>query len=141
MISIVLPDNGKLLIYDDAIHMPAVRYKEFQKYLLQDSGIGSTMDDVSLRFSTFLKHLAAGKINEARTDAENLFYTHWAIIEKVSFKHLAFGCLIHSVDGQVMTSYDAEDLTVALKTLSERGLTQELVDSSVADSKKNSTPN
>ena len=141
MITISLADGGKVLIYDDAIQMPAELYKEFQKYLLQDSGIGSTMDDVQLRYATLFKQIAAGNMKEIMLEAENLFYTHYSIIEKIDFRHLAFGCLIQSIDGCTITDYSAQGITAALAGLSKRGLTQEELTNQVLDSKKNSNPN
>jgi hypothetical protein len=140
MISLLLPDT-KILLYDDAMDMPAALYKEFQKYLLQDAGIGSTMDDIITRYDAMFKHLAANKYTEAKTEAENLYYTSFAILEKLSYKHLSFGCLIHSVNDQVITDHSSNNLSDLIDGLSKKGLTQKMVEDAVLDSKKNSNPN
>lgn len=141
MIPILLDDGTKVVIYDDPINMPATLYKEFQKYLLQDIGIGASMEDVGARFAMFFQYVGASKYPEAKIEAENLYYAHYSIISSIDFKHLSFGCLIHSIGDKLLTDHSAANLTEVVAMLSDKGLTQKMVVESVEASKKNSKIN
>lgn len=141
MITIELDSGLKLKFIDDANELAADRYKDFQKYQLIDGGVGCTIEDVGDRYGKLFKLLNPKYIKEAQKEAENLYYTHYFIIEKINFKHLSFALLIHSIDDNKIVDYSEENLTKIISYLSSAGLTQEILEQNLLNSKKNSSRN
>lgn len=128
-------------IYQNSSELPAVRYKEFQKFLLMDAGIGSDIASVNERFAALFKFLAAKKIDESMREAENLYYTHFSILDQINYTQMALGVLIHSINGQVLTDFSTDKVRAYVDELSGYGLTQYHIDEYVNDVKKNSELN
>lgn len=128
-------------LYTTAEQLPAVRYKDFQKFLLLDSGVGSDMESINARFSNFLTFQANKRYDEATREAENLYYTFYAISQGLNYRQLAFGALVHSINGVPVTDNSTENIKVIIEQLSGMGLTQYHVDEHVNDVKKNFNQN
>ncbi len=102
---------GGLLVqyYDgDILELPVVRFNAFQRFLLIDAGIGSTVEDADkhvARIQTYIKEKAYDKaLVEAQNFRQNIRYT----MEGITPKDLAFCALVHSVNGQPHTDMSDE---------------------------------
>lgn len=111
-------------IYEDIKELPINRYKDFQKYLMQDAGIGSSMKDVDQHFKMLDRFLSGGKLAEAAQERDNLHMNLYMLIEKISITHISFCCLIHSLDGQEFTYKTEQDLSDMAAKIGAFGLTQ-----------------
>ncbi len=87
------------------------------RYLLQDAGIGSDMQAIDDHFKSLDAFLGGGKIEEAKQERENLRFAFYTMLQEVSYKALAFGCHIFSIDGVEVTDRSEEALTVMLDSL------------------------
>ena len=88
--------------------MPIRRYNLLQGYLMQDTGIGSTMTSVEQHFKNLDAFLTSGKLSEAIQERSNLHMNIYAAIEGISFKSMAFACMIHTMDKIPVVESDDE---------------------------------
>ena len=136
MIEIIFNDTT-LNLYSSIKEMPVKLHNLCQKFLLQDSGIGTNLSSIDEHFSTLDTLLASAKVDEARTERANLRYNMFMILEGLDFKSPAFACFIHSVNGSKVDDYSEEALNNLIESLSERGLTMQMVEDQLFELKKN----
>jgi hypothetical protein len=117
----------KITLYDSIEDLPVKNYNLFNEYSLQDNQIGSTMQDVTVRFEKFDKFLMAKDFDSLLQERKNLQQTFYNMIGKVNFPSLQFACLIHSINGKRIFDYSQENLQKEIDKLSDLGLTQKTV--------------
>ena len=128
---------GKLKVrfYSDASLMPILKFKDFQKYCLLESGLGSSFGDIQSKLEKLAmfvnKDLKGDSIQEINNIREACFYN----LNGVNLKHLSFACLIESINGEAVKNTKS-DLEEALSLLNENGLTQKVLEDSYKDLKK-----
>lgn len=136
----VSTESGKFKIRESIKELPIHRYSEFQKYLLQDSGIGSTIEDVYRHFEKTDIFIAAGKMHEAAQERMNQHYNFYMMLNKISITDCAFCCLVDEVDGIKVTDYSESNLKAIGKLIGESGLQRGELDSILTEVKKNLIP-
>lgn len=129
--------RGTIELYTSIHELPCSLFSEFQCYLIQDLGIGSTLEDLNTRFQTLDSLLSAGKIQEAISERYNQHIGLFLALEKFTPSHLSFGCLVYSVNGEEVKDHSEDGLKRLVKRLSGMGLTNELVKDYLNDVKKN----
>ena len=136
MQNIVL-DNGHVVsVFDDIkSELNIERFNEFQNYLIQDVGIGSTIADVDKHFSRFDMFLKDQKLGDLAKERENLHYNLFAMLNKINHKSMCFGVLISAIDGEVQ-GYSEHEIKQNIKKLSDWGLTQGEVEKTLESVKK-----
>ena len=132
---IELNQNNYLIVYRTPEHMPLNRYSKFQKYLLLKTGVGSDMQSIANHFNTWFTLNAHGKHEESRTEAENLYYNFFSILQEVDYEDLSFVCLINSINGKPLIDISNENLVAVIKWLSDNGMTKEMVSLQVEDTR------
>lgn len=136
---IVNLQGGKQFTIRQSIkELPTNRFTDFQKYLIQAAGIGSSMSDVDHHFKTLDEFLRLGKLEEAQRERYNLHFNLYLAINKISIRHICFGVLIDSVNGTTITDYSEDNLTKLVDDLGVMGLTEEMVSDILETVKKNS---
>lgn len=100
--------DKKVKLYASIKELPIMRYKLMQSYLLQDSGIGNTIDAIDQRLNNLILFATSGKNDEVITEATNLRYTFFSMLNKIDYKSMSFACLIKEID-----SRETNDLTDA----------------------------
>lgn len=116
--------------------MPSGRFQQFQKYLFEMWGVGSTMADVDQRLANAFQLLDAGDKVKGRQELMNLRMTANYIINKLSIDQYAFSILIAEFNGRALTDYSESALSELVKEFKDKipHITiQEIVD----DVKKN----
>lgn len=119
--------------------MPIKRYSEFNQYLLWESGVGADIEAIQRHYTRLFSFLALKEIDNANKEAENLFYTHYAILEKIDFKSLAFACLVHSVGESVRDDYSEEGLKATAELVAATEITIGNLETSLEEVKKKIT--
>lgn len=112
-------NKHSLKMYDSIDEMPIVNFQKFNKLLLLDSGIGSTVDDVD----THLAHLAnliKSDVNKAQIEIQNLRQNLAMIILNISPKFMAFIPLIAEIDGKPLTDLSDENCIETLELLNTK---------------------
>jgi len=112
--------NGKKIkFYETIDETPIENYHKMNKYLMIDSDIGSSMADVDKRLKGAFMFLEAGNIEKALEEIQNLRQLFWLIFEEKNMTHLSFACLIHSVDGELLTDLSERNLRDVLREINE----------------------
>lgn len=122
----------------ESIHdLPAKLYNQFNKYMLQEQYIGSTMKDVDAHFGKFDLWIKQKKYDKLSLERVNLHLNFFAAMNAFNFKHIAFGCFIYSIGGKKIEDHSEENLRLLIDNLSDKGLTQKMVSDIIAEVKKN----
>lgn len=138
MITITALSGETLLLYSSIKEMPIKLHNMAQRYLLQDMGIGSDMGAIDERFRSMDAYLAAGKLEEAKLERENLRFGFYTILQEVSYKALAFGCHIFSINDKRVEDRSEEGLTALLEPLE---ISMQDVEGTLSELKKNFNTN
>ena len=112
------------------------KWNEFQSYLVQDIGIGSTMQDVNSHHAKLDHFLANNNLKEAAKERENMQYNFFAMLNKINFKSLCFGILIDSVNDEKVTDYSEGAIKKRIDYLASKGLTNDHVSGILEEVKK-----
>jgi hypothetical protein len=100
--------KNTVVFYESIKEMPIHRHTVMQVFLMQDSGIGSTMQAVEAHFKTLDSLLVSGKLEDAVKERQNMHIGFYCALEKIDFKSFAFACMIESINGkQVGITEDA----------------------------------
>lgn len=124
-------------MYNSIKELPIDLSKRMQSYLLQDTGIGATVQDVDNHLARLTTFLANDKKAEAIEETHNLRLALFSGIMEMRFDAPAFGCLIHSVNGERLQDYSATGLQELMAHLSAAGLTSGTMEEIIDDVKKN----
>jgi len=127
----------KIKLYESIKELPIERNHELMKLVLQDLGIGSTIDDAVKHFSVFHNLLANNKIEEARQEAKNLHNNIFYIMEGINIKSFCFLAMVAEINGKKIKDFSMEGVQKEVKRLSDSGLKQGQVDDIVEEVKKN----
>ena len=128
--------TNRIYLYDSIHDLPEERHHEFTKYALLDIGVGCDMTSVAAhhqRLDTFLVH---GKTDEAIAERKNLHLNYFYAIEKINFKSLCFGVLVHRVNNDYKFDFTLDGLQSTVKELSRLGLKHTQVSDIVEEVKK-----
>jgi hypothetical protein len=132
-------DKTKVLLYSSIKELPIELSKKMQNYLLQAVGIGSTIQDIDDHLARASAFLSADKKDECIEELKNLRFAMYSAINEIRYDSLAFGCMIHSINGRLITDYSQEGITNAIAYLSKKGMTDEKVEQILEEVKKNLT--
>lgn len=146
MRTIELPGNKSITLRVTAKELPIDRYADFQKYLVQAAGIGSTMGHVEEHFGRLHRFIAAQQSQEAAREAYNLHLNLHLMLNKIDIDSLAFCALVDSIETQEgekktvekITDYSEDGLVRLSGRLGAMGLTRLQVEEIIADVKKKS---
>lgn len=148
--------NVSVNIRETPRELPINRYTEFQKYLIQAAGIGSTVGEVESHFKKLYSFLSSGQVENAARESQNLLYNIHLNINKIDIDSFAFLCLVDSVvfykkskdpNGKIktvidrveqVTDYSEAGLLNLSNKLGELGLTKGQVLDIISEVKKKS---
>jgi hypothetical protein len=131
----------KVELYNSIKELPISASKKMHSFILQESGIGNTIQDIDSRLERLMLFLTAGNNPEALEEAKNLRFALFSTISQMSFESAAFGCLVKSVNDKENTDYSQEGLQNLVAQLSKAGLSAGMVTDILEDVKKNLIPN
>ncbi len=132
----VLTDQGKFKISDSIKELPIDRFTEFQKYILQDSGIGSTIEDVYRHSERLDAFLSSAKISEAVAERVNQHYNFFFMLNKVNITHFSFAVFVDSINDQPIEDYSEGGLKIVCEKLAKVKLRRGELEDILEDVKK-----
>lgn len=106
-------------MYDSIDEMPIVNFQKYNKYLLIDSGIGSSVDDIDMHIIRIAQLINASENKKAIQELQNMRQNMHMINSKISPKYLAFAALVYSVDGKVVGDLSDDGLKELLHSIRE----------------------
>jgi len=113
-------------IYDNIDQMPIERFNKANKYWMLHDNIGSVPADFDANHFNKL-NLLAGDEKKCKAELNNLRILVYNIQNEINVEHKSFACLVHSVNGVEQDDLSENALDVLLKSLSDKGLTQEIL--------------
>lgn len=116
-------------IYDTIEELPIVRFHKYQKMLLVDAGIGADIPAFDQRIERTRRFMAAGKVDKAQQELENMRQCVYLIQNGIAPKHRAFAALVTKIDGQECKDISDDALaavTAKLNDVPESELTAQL---------------
>lgn len=95
-----------VVIYDAIEELTIKRFHKYNKMLLVDAGIGSTLADFDAHIQKAMVYARSKTPELAVTELENMRQNVYMIQSALSPRHLAFAALVKTIDGE-----PCEDLT------------------------------
>ena len=114
-------DTGKHVIklYDSVDELPIGAYQRYNKFLLIDAGIGSSVDDFDAHIVKLAKLIGNNEREKAIQELQNMRQNLFMINSKVSPKYLAFAALVYSIDGKKIEAVSDDDYSELLTKIQE----------------------
>lgn len=114
-------NTGKHVIklYDSVDELPISAYQRYNKFLLIDAGIGSSIDDVDIHIVKLAKLIGANEREKAVQELQNMRQNLFMINSNISPKYLAFAALVYSVDGERVDAVSDDDYHELLTKIQE----------------------
>ena len=114
-------DTGKHVIklYDSVDELPIGAYQRYNKFLLIDAGIGSSVDDFDAHIVKLAKLIGNNEREKAIQELQNMRQNLFMINSKVSPKYLAFAALVYSIDGKKIEAVSDDDYGELLTKIQE----------------------
>lgn len=141
MKSIEISSKCSIKVYSSIKELPIELSKKFNAYLLQDAGIGNTIADVDDHLARLMVFVQSDKKNEAIEEAKNLRYNLFSMVSNWNYKSIAFGCLVYSINDEVVIDHSSEGIGKLIEHLSTKGLTVGMLEETLTEVKKNLIPN
>ena len=116
-------------MYDTIDELPIVRFHKYQKLLLIDAGIGSTIEAFDQRIEKTRRFLMDGKPDKAGQELENLRQSVYMIQTGLNPQHRAFAALVTKIDGTEYpdpTDKTLDDITKLLSDTPIKEVTAQL---------------
>ena len=114
-------NTGKHVIklYDSVDELPISAYQRYNKFLLIDAGIGSSIDDVDIHIVKLAKLIGANEREKAVQELQNMRQNLFMINSNISPKYLAFAALVYSIDGKRVEAVSDDDYYELLTKIQE----------------------
>lgn len=114
-------DTGKHVIklYDSVDELPIGAYQRYNKFLLIDAGIGSSVDDFDAHIVKLAKLIGNNEREKAMQELQNMRQNLFMVNSKVSPKYLAFAALVYSIDGKKVEAVSDDDYSELLAKIQE----------------------
>lgn len=106
----------KVELYSSIDEMPMANYHKFNKYLMFESGLAPNANGVIGHLSRMNELLSAEEYDKLRLEIQNTYQAVSFIMEEMSPISMAFACMVHKIDGELVTDLSDE----AMKLLSYR---------------------
>jgi 3-dehydroquinate synthase class II len=128
---------GTINLYDpDIHHIPENNYQKFQRCLILDSGIGSTVADILKRADNIAIHSANDRKEDLANELSNLKLALYSGIEGISYDTMSFACLVKDVDGVVYPIKTDEDIRRLSEIIKETDISHEEIENYISEVKK-----
>ena len=123
----IFKKSHKVLLYDSIENLPVYLFSKMQKYQMIENGIGKNIAEFDTHLKTTIEYLTHDKKEQAIQELTNMRHLFWHSLNEVDPSHLSFCCMVHSIDGQIVTDYSEPQLEKMRKQLSDYGLTQKIL--------------
>lgn len=129
-------NKHEIEFYDSIDSMPFDRFNAFNKYIMLDAELGSTIMDFDKKTAKIHQLLAKEMLTEARQEMMNIRNVFHNIMTETNVRGFAFATLIKSIDGVDQEQFDIPTLKKTLSKLSKWGLSGAKVYDTTEDLKK-----
>lgn len=110
--------NGhKVQMYSSIEELPMIRFHKYNKCLLVDAGIGSDLSAVDARIERCVRYIKANNRENAAKEMENLRQSIYMVMQGLSPEHMAFACMVATIDGEPCEDISDDGLQKVLSLL------------------------
>ena len=93
--------NGhKVEIFSSIEELPMVRFHKYNKCLLVDSGVGGDLSSFDAHIERVVRFIRNDSREEAAKEMENMRQNIYLIMQGLNPQHMAFACLVCTIDGK-----------------------------------------
>lgn len=111
--------NHTVEFYDSIEDLPIARFQKFNKLLLIDAGVGSTIMDLDNHLHRMSKYVEKGQFDNFNKEIANLRQNFFLIMSGVLPKHRSFAALVHKIDDKTITDFSDDGLERTFEILSD----------------------
>ncbi len=122
--------------YSDVSELPFARFNSFNKYVMLDAELGSTVQDFDKTWVRINEFMDKDMLDDAKRELLNMRIVYHNIISENDVKGLAFASMIKKYKGKQIDDFSEEKLKELLQELSSKGLTIKDVADKNSDLKK-----
>ncbi len=130
-------DQLDVVLYDSIKEMPADLYQAARQYEVLAAELGHSEGELDNMLAKAENYALAGKMAEFRDQLYNYRLARTLILDRYQPGQLDWACHVHSVNGERISDYSEDALTKKIADWSALGLTQTLIEETLADVKKN----
>ena len=105
----------RLKIYDAIEELPIVRYHKFNKFVLIDAHIGSSIQEFDMHLEKTSRYIANGKLDLAGKELQNLRQNVFFIQNELSPQLMSLAVLVYSIDDKEVGPPTDENLAGVTK--------------------------
>ena len=124
----------KVTYYDSINELPITRFHIYNRMLLVDSGVGSSVSDFDSHLERIMAFLADKKSDDAIQELNNLRQNVYLIQNELTPKHMAFAAIITEIDGKQCNDISDEGLKTTLQLLKDVNIGT--IDNEIEEAKK-----
>lgn len=110
-----------LKIYDSIKELPPHRESLMQYYMLSEFGIGHDFQSIGSHLTGLRMAIHEGNQVVINQEMENLILNYYTMAMQYNPEHIAWMCLIHSIDDEPLTDMSEDNLKAKAQWLSETG--------------------
>lgn len=137
MQTLIVSPTCKVLLYDSIKEMPASLYQAARQYEVMAAELGSNEAEQIDMLAKAENYVVAGKLPEFHEQMKNYRMARYLTKERFQPGQLDWACRVASVNGEAITDYSEDALLAKIDEWSALGLTQQLIEDTLADVKKN----
>lgn len=123
----------------DSLDMPALTFQAFNRFVMIDAEVGSTVQDVQRHCAEILSHNKRGDKEKVQIKTQVLMNCFAFITEEISPKHLSFSALISSFDGRSVVYRNDDQLRELNERILKTMISQSRIESTLESIKKKLT--
>jgi hypothetical protein len=128
--------KAEILFYDSIEEMPHRNYMKFNKEMMRDREVGSSISDIMKRISRAMQFIAAQENDKAMKELTNAQMAYAYSQNEIDPKGLALAAMVKSINGVESDNITADGLKNTLEVLQRLGLTKAEVDDTAGKIKK-----
>jgi len=115
-------EGHEVELFDSIQNLPILRFQKFQKYQMQASEIGNSLEDYDSRMLKAIQFLKKGLLAEGAQELENGRQTFFNCINEFSPEGKSFAVLVKRIDKQNYEEFSPDSLEKCLEHLDKIGL-------------------
>lgn len=123
----LLAEPHIVILYDSIENLPIHQFSKMQKYHMIQGGVGKNLSEFDNHFESVIEFLKHDKKDKAIGELKNMRLLFWHILNEEDPSHLAFCCMVQSIDNKPIVDYSEKSLEDIRKRLSGYGLTQKIM--------------
>lgn len=107
----------KLVLYDGINEMPMGNFREFNRFVMLDAGLGSDIQDIDNKFAAVIKFIMQGKKEEGAKELINTRQAIALVLNGTNLKQMSFVPFIHTLNGERVTDLSEEGAREVLRKM------------------------